>query len=322
MFISPAVAGDRVFIGSCGGSVYALDRASGKPVWEYDTGEDGPRAQFHGEAIVTGSTLVVPSDVEPASHLYAFDQATGEVRWKMKFEGGVFAAPLLFGKSIVAAGMTGKLARIDLASGKVLWSMTPDGVRPSMPRITSPTSDGKRVYFGSNSGKLFAIDAAKGNVVWKTETTTPFSTSLLHHGTAIYAGGEDRHLHVFDAATGKLRQRIPLGGRPYGTLVVAPPLLITLVVGKPYRLVALDLTTMKTRWERTADREWSTFKPLVHDGAVIAGSEERKLCAYALRDGAERWCTAMPQVPRGLGTAGGTLYVGTLNGRVLAYRQR
>jgi len=118
------------------------------------------------------------------------------------------------------------------------------------------------------------------------------------------------------------RRSIPAGGMPYGTLVVAPPLLLALVNGKPARLVALDLATHQVRWERTAEREWTTMKPLAHDGAVIAGTEEKTLCAFALADGATRWCTPVPQIPRGLGTAGGMLYVGTLNGKVLAYRIR
>lgn len=319
MFISPAVAGDRLIIGSCAGSVYALDRATGKPEWTYDTGEDGPRAEFHGEAIVDGSAVVMPSDAEPAAQVYAFDHASGEVRWRREFEGGVMTTPLLAGRSVIVAGATGTLARIDLESGKTLWAVTPDGARPSMPRIPSPAGDGKRVYFASNAPRLFAIDAANGRTAWKKDIPAPITTSLAKHGNLIYGGASDGHLYAFDPASGEVRQRVALGRPPYGTLVIAPPLLITLVNGKPYKLVAVDLTRHDVRWERPADREWSTFKPLVHDGAVIAGTEEKELCAFALADGAIRWCTPLPQVPRGLGMAGGTLYVGTLTGRVLAF---
>lgn len=319
MFIAPAVAGDRLIVASCAGSVYGLDRASGKPVWTYDTAEDGPRAQFHGEALLAGDTLVLPSDAEPSASLYAFDAATGEVRWRVEVEGGVATTPLLAGRSVIAASATGKLMRIDLESGKAAFTVAPAGERPSIPYIPSPAADAKRVYFASNDAKLFALDLATGAVVWKKELPARINTSLALHGGALYAGAAGA-LYAFDPSTGEVRRSIPAGGMPYGTLVVTPPLLLALVNGKPARLVALDLATNQVRWERTAEREWTTMKPLVHDGTVIAGTEEKTLCAFALADGATRWCAPVPQIPRGLGTAGGMLYVGTLNGKVLAYR--
>jgi outer membrane protein assembly factor BamB len=39
VFITPAVVGDAVLIGSCSGTFYALDRATGEVLWEYHTGE-------------------------------------------------------------------------------------------------------------------------------------------------------------------------------------------------------------------------------------------------------------------------------------------
>jgi outer membrane protein assembly factor BamB len=320
VFISPAVAGDRLIIASCAGSVYALDRSTGKPAWTYDTAEDGPRAQFHGEAILAGGTLVLPSDAAPSSNLYAFDAATGEVRWRMDLEGGVPATPVLVGHSVIATSAAGKVVRIDLESGKAAWTAVPAGERPAVPRIAAPAADAKRVYFASNDARLFALDAASGAVVWKKDLAARINSSLVLHAGALWGGAADGHLYAFDPASGEIRQRIAVGGLPYGTLVVAPPLLVALVNGKPARLVAVDLATNKVRWERSTEREWTTMKPLVRDDAVIAGTEEKELCAFALADGAIRWCTNVPQIPRGLGTAGGMLYVGTLNGKVLAYR--
>jgi hypothetical protein len=55
---------------------------------------------------------------------------------------------------------------------------------------------------------------------------------------------------------------------------------------------------------------------------VIAGSEEKEVCAFNRSDGALRWCRSIGQIPRGLGIAGDTLYVGTLSGKVKVYRLR
>lgn len=288
--------------------------------WTYDTAEDGPRTQFHGDAIIVGNGLVLPSDGEPSAHIYSFAAATGKLNWRMAFEGGVATTPLLIERSVIVTSATGKLARIDLESGKTEWTATPAGTRSSIPRIPSPAADTKRVYFASNDAKLFAVDAASGEVVWRRDLAARINTSLMMHDKTLYAGAGDGHLYAFDPASGEVRQRIVLGGNPSGTLVVAPPLMVILVNGKPAKLVAVDLTTNKLRWQRTTESEWTTMKPLVQDDTVIAGTEERELCAFAIADGVIRWCTAVPQIPRGLGTAGGMLYVGTLNGKVLAYR--
>lgn len=319
MFITPAVAGDRVIVASCAGSVHALDRKTGKPAWIYDTAEDGPRTEFHGDAVLFGKTLILPSDGDPFANVYAFDAATGEVRWRMRFDGGVNTSPLLAGNSVIVTSAAGKVARIDAATGKAMWTASPDGDRPLLPRVAGSATDGKRVYFASNSAKLFALDASNGTIVWKKDLAARINTSLLVHDGTLYAGVGDS-LSAFDPATGDLRHRTPLGGLASGTLVVSPPLVITLALGKPARLIAFDTAANKVRWEQTTPREWTTMKPLLHGDTVIAGNEEKELCAFALADGAKRWCGAMPQIPRGLGTAGGMLYVGTLNGRVLAYQ--
>jgi outer membrane protein assembly factor BamB len=55
---SPAVAGNRVFVGSNDGRLYVLDIASGKVVWEY---EDGG-AIMSSPAIASGRVVFGSSD--------------------------------------------------------------------------------------------------------------------------------------------------------------------------------------------------------------------------------------------------------------------
>ncbi len=37
MFIRPTVVGDTLYVGSCSGAFYALDRHHGTELWSYDT---------------------------------------------------------------------------------------------------------------------------------------------------------------------------------------------------------------------------------------------------------------------------------------------
>src|SRR5258708_38406521 len=106
------VGGDRGRIGSCAGTVYALNRGNGKPKSSYDTKADGEAAQFHGELLLIGDTIVVPTDTDGDGHLYAFDVETGDMRWKVAFKFGVATTPLLVSGRVVVAAANGEVAAI------------------------------------------------------------------------------------------------------------------------------------------------------------------------------------------------------------------
>src|SRR5687768_7654687 len=99
-------------IGSCAGSLYALDRTSGKPIWLYPTAADGTSAEFHGEPLLIGRSIVVPTDADPNGYLYSFDIKSGDVQWKIAFPEGIVTSPLLIGDRIVVVSALGTVASI------------------------------------------------------------------------------------------------------------------------------------------------------------------------------------------------------------------
>jgi len=84
----PTVAGDVLLIGSCAGTFYAFDKRSGKVRWSYDIHQDGNQTSFHGNPLITDQLVLIGTDNGCASggigHVYAFDRATGAVRWKYR----------------------------------------------------------------------------------------------------------------------------------------------------------------------------------------------------------------------------------------------
>ncbi len=53
---SPAVAGDRVYVGSSDGRLYVLERASGQKEWEFDAG-----AAITASPAIAGGRIVIGS---------------------------------------------------------------------------------------------------------------------------------------------------------------------------------------------------------------------------------------------------------------------
>lgn len=321
MFVSPTVVGDGVAIGSCAGTLYSLGRETGQPLWLYDTRGDGGEPQFHGEPRLVGDALIIPTDAEPQGFVYSFDPHSGDLHWKVPFKGGVATTPLLVGKQLVVVAVDGTVASIDPSNGTVAWKVSPSGATTTLPWVPSPAAADGRVFFADNSGKVFALDAETGKTIWRKELSSRVNTSLLVVGKSVVAGTVDGFLVRLSTDSGDVAGRLKLAGHPYGTLISSPPLLFVLVKSEEANLVALDMTTEKIRWQRGTKKEWTTYRPLVAGSSVIVGSEEKELCALDVSDGTPRWCREVGGIPRGLGISGDrVLYVGTLAGRVSAYR--
>ena len=320
MFISPAVAGDAVLIGSCSGSLYALDRSSGDPIWAYDTATDGASAQFHGEPLILGDRLIIPTDAFPRGHLYAFDLTSGDVAWKVPFPRGVAATPLLLGSRLVVVSAEGEVAAVEAKSGTVLWRVSPAGALKER-HVSSPALAANRILFADNIRHVLALDPSNGATLWKTTLQGRPNTSLIAIGGDLVAGTDDGYLNWIDVKSGALKKRTKLGGMPYGTPIESEGLLFILVSTGRSKLLALDLASGKVRWEQETPREWTTYRPLVTGPVIIAGNEEKDLCAFDRRTGKTRWCHPVGQVPRGLGVSkDGVLFVGALSGMVQAFR--
>ena len=322
MFVSPTVVGNAVILGSCAGTLYALDRAAGSPLWLYDTSADGAAAQFHGEPLLLGGRIVIPTDSDPKGHLYAFDAASGDLLWKRAFDEGVAATPLLIDGRIVVVSMQGEVAAIDPKSGDVIWHQSPAGTLQPLPYVPSPATAGKRIFVADNKGKLFALDVATGATLWSRALPARANTALVGVGKNVVVGTENGDLNWIAMDSGEVAKQVRLAdGRPYGTPILASPLLFVLTAGAKGNLLALDAESGAARWKRETPKEWTTYRPLVTGSTVVVGGTEKDLCAFERATGDVCWCRAVGQVPRGLGiSSDGVLYVGSLSGVVQAFR--
>jgi len=322
VFVSPTVVGNAVILGSCAGSLYALDRTTGIPIWLYDTSADGSAAQFHGEPLPLGDRVIIPTDSDPKGHLYSFDIASGDLLWKVAFNQGISATPLLVDGRVLAVSAEGEVVAVDPKNGAAVWHEVPAGTLKPLPYTPSPAFAANRLFVADNTTKLFSLNTATGATLWSKTLPARVSTALVVVGKTLVLGTEDGYLNWMAVDSGDVKKRIRLEeGRPYGTPILAPPLLFVLAAGAKGTLVALDAESGATRWKQETPKEWTTYRPLVNGSTVIVGSTEKNLCAFDRSSGETRWCHSIGQTPRGLGiSSDGILYVGSLSGVVQAYR--
>ena len=322
MFVSPTVVGNAVILGSCAGSLYALDRTTGSPIWRYDTRADGSAAQFHGEPLLIGDRVIIPTDSEPKGHLYSFNTTSGDLLWKIAFNHGIAASPLFVDGRLWAVSEEGEVVAVDPKDGTVVWHEVPAGERKPLPYTPSPAYGAKHIFIADNAKRVFSLDAATGAKAWHQTLSARPNTALVVVGNTLVLGTEDGYLNWIAIDSGEIKKRIRLEeGRPYGTPILASPLLFVLAAGAKGNFIALDAESGAVRWKQETPKEWTTYRPLVTGATVIVGSNERDLCAFDRATGKLRWCRSVGQVPRGLGiSTDGILYVGSLSGIVQAFR--
>jgi outer membrane protein assembly factor BamB len=347
VFITPAVAGATLYIGSCSGRFLALDLATGEPRWSHDTAKDGAPAQFHGDVLLQDGFVFVGADADPVGHLYAFDVASGRLAWKLAFPGGVPAQVLGRAGVVFAQAANGEVWALEARTGKVAWTHRAESAGPLNLRQVDPVLAGDRLVVGWPSGDVEALDASSGRLLWRAATGSRLNTSIVVAGSHVLVGAMDGKLHRLALADGAAKGARALGGLPFGDLMVTDRCLLVLTmkdgahegletdVGTGsdehplvphldhllYRLSCRDEERGEPRWEREYPSEITTFRPLVLDGEVIVGYRGR-LTALRVADGSDVWACAVEGVPRGTSADAEQLYVGTLAGTVVAFPRR
>lgn len=135
-----------VGLGGKDGTYYALDRATGEPVWVTPVVEPGltrPGSNFStggfigpagvADGIVSGGTAIGGS---PYLHALSIDD--GSILWQQPIAAPTYGAPAMGGGVLVIGGTDFTVRALDLATGDVLWSDEVDGAVSGGPVITGP----------------------------------------------------------------------------------------------------------------------------------------------------------------------------------------
>lgn len=286
-----AVAGDRLFVASAYAFVAALDVRTGAELWRVDF--DAP---LSGSPAAAGDTLYVGA---ADSSLWALEAATGRVRWTLPGTPALAtvargSAPAVAGESVVFPTQSGELTAVRRANGAREWTAAAVGRRTgaalgAIAALTGdPVVDGRRIYAANQSGRVFALDAATGGVVWSVQEGA-FGPVWPVGGSVFLVSDQNRLLRL-DASDGSVIWGVDL------------PLYTT---DRPRRQLGIH----------------PQFGPVLAGGRLWVASGDGVLRGFDPTSG-ER--AAEIEVPGGAASspivAGGTLYVLSRTGQLLAYR--
>ena len=180
-----ALTRTTAYFASYGGSVYALNRFTGKLRWR--TTVSGPRGNsvpFYSTPALGGGKLIVGGN---DGSVYALDVRTGAERWRYDAGGYVYSSAAIWHGRVFIGDFGGGFHALSLKSGRELWT------RHIGPILGSATVMRDIVYVSAlRPPRTYAFDARTGRQVWRFEDGQ--FTPLIADGTWVWLVGK---AHVY-----------------------------------------------------------------------------------------------------------------------------
>jgi len=328
-----AAEGDVVYAALATGQVVALDAANqGAELWTY------PKAQAQASGglgslftkrttettdkvldAVYGIPALTDSLVLVASYnhnLYAFDRASGQVKWGPFSAGEAIIGGATVRDDVAYFGSSDHhVYAVDVNTGEPVWDQ---------PFETghwvwgAPAVDDERVYFGSMDRHVYAVDRKTGEQVWKQAVGGSVPGTVTLSDGLLFVGGVDKKVHALDKTNGQERWSLDLGHWVWGeALVVDDTVYVSALDG---RVFALDVADGSPRWpEPTALGATVRAGPALLNESLIVGTELGTLYKIDTKSGEKTlFFTAEGAVLSTPAIVGEMVYVGAATGNVYA----
>lgn len=287
-----SVAGGRVFVATGFGELTVLDAATGGVLWTQDlNAPGGPAPTVSGDIV-----YVVSRD----GRALALDVATGLVRWQLA---GTPSGANVSGGA--GAAVTPEIAIFPFPSGEVMavfpqgglrrWAQVIAGDRPGSAAAAAatdiagdPVIAGDTVYVGNISGRLVALNVASGDRIWTA--TEGVVSPVVPAGGSVFLVNDVNELVRLDNADGSVIWRTALP----------------------------RFVEDRARRQRTI---FAQHGPVLAGGRLIVASAEGIIRQFDPTSGASLGDIVLPGgAASDPVVAGGTLYVVTKGGQLVAFR--
>lgn len=206
-FSSVSVAGTRVFtMGDKGDScyVFAVDRASGKPLWEAKVGKSGSKGGYAGPRC----TPTVDGDKVYAlgqnGNLVCLEASSGNSVWMKDlpkdFGGqvggwGWSESPLIDGDKLLVTpgGKDASIVALNKKDGAVIWKAVVPGDKAEYSSMTIAEVGGIKMYVQMMLNNVVGVKADDGKLLWQygklARLTANIPTPLVRGDLVFCAGG-------------------------------------------------------------------------------------------------------------------------------------
>ena len=188
--------GNIAVYGNAAGVIVALDKNTGKIIWQFQTSGK----IYSTPAIANDKVVCASTD----NTIYCLNLKTGQEEWSFATEKSIVASPVIRKKSIYIGSSEGIFRSINLRTGKLNWAFTEvKNFVESKPLVYQGT-----VYFGSWGNTFYALSSKTGKLKWKREKysnrmLSPAAVWPVATNGKIFIVAPDRYMTALDAKTGE-----------------------------------------------------------------------------------------------------------------------
>ena len=303
------VQGDKAYVGTFGGSVYALNASTGEQIWKFSADD-----RIWATPTIANGIIYIGS-VSVNGTVYALNATTGAQIWKFSTGESMWSSAAVVGNIVYFGSNDNNVYAVDAHTGRKIWNYTTGGDIRDSPAVV----DGV-VYISSQDGYLYAINATTGEKVWSTytvDTDTYTNASPAYVNGTVYIGSGDSNLYAFRASDGSERWRFTTGAK-----VSSSPAVFNGIVyagSENHIFYAVDSSTGIQLWNYTLNGPVYS-SPAVADGLVFIGSYGDTVYAFNATTGVLVWSY---QTGNGVFSsptiAGGVMFVGSYDYKVYAF---
>jgi outer membrane protein assembly factor BamB len=177
-------------------------------------------------------------------------EVQANVRWSTSVGsgGGYGFAPMVLGPNVYAATPSGAVAKVDVATGRPVWSTNVDK------RLSAGVgADGRLVVVAASDCTVIALDD-QGQEQWRAQAASEVNVPPAVGYGVVVVRSSDYRLQAFDAKNGELLWSVQ---RPGPALALKTSIQMDivdgmLIAGMPNgRVMAVDLGTGAVQWEGT-----------------------------------------------------------------------
>jgi outer membrane protein assembly factor BamB len=279
--------------------VLALDRDTGRILWEQTAWEGTPYDDRHRKSSYAASTPATDGQrvfaFFGAEGLYAFDAASGKLQWKADLGKlgtvgmGTGTSPVLYDKLVIIQadeeeGKNSFIAALDKKTGKEVWR-TPRKVQVSWATPLLVNTGKRTELVTSGTESVVAYDPATGKELWRSKgvesNAIPSPVATTSHDMVIVSAGFPAKIAyaIRLGASGELKETDIAWKYAKGTAYVPSPILygdyLYLITDKGV-MTCLDAKTGEVKYEggRVPVPATFTASPVAFDGKILLTSED------------------------------------------------
>nr|WP_282452708.1 outer membrane protein assembly factor BamB [Lysobacter sp. CAU 1642] len=317
-----ALDGGRVFAADVEGDLTALDAATGRELWQVETG-----LRLSGGPGVGEDTLVVGG---LDGTVLAYNPDSGSERWRAQVSSEVITRPAVGRGLAVVRVNDGRTYAFSITDGTRRWVYDRGLPSLTLRGNAAPVIAGDLVILGYDNGTVSAVSLEDGSQRWEQTISEPKGRNELDRmvdvdgeivvsGSEVYVASFNGQVQALDLGSGR-----PLWNREmsvYAGLALSGDKI--LVADKNANVWALDRRTGASLWRQDGlAYRWLTA-PGVTDRHVVFGDLKGYVHWLSLEDGSlqarervgRKAVRATPQTG-----ADGVVYVRGIRGKLVAFR--